>query len=268
LPGIEVVDEHGYARTVETPHGHAIVRVQPLHDADALELRVRGVPPSLLFQISATARRVFDLAADPVKIVLAFRSDPLLGPLVMKWPGLRIPGAWDAFECSVRAILGQQVSVTTGRTLLHRLVARVGRSIAPAENGLTHLFPKPDVLAATDLTWLGIPRARIRALQTLAKAVAEGNITFQGSADEVAAAVASLPGIGNWTAQYIALRGLLEPDAFPAADLVLRRAAGTRDVPLTARALDELAERWRPWRGYAAMYLWRAARSVRSGEPV
>jgi AraC family transcriptional regulator, regulatory protein of adaptative response / DNA-3-methyladenine glycosylase II len=257
LPGVERVDERGYARTVATPDGYAIICVRPLDDADALELRIRGVPLSSLFQLASTARRVFDLAADPAKIAVAFRSDPLLGPLVMRWPGLRIPGAWDPFECSVRAILGQQVSVATGRTLVTRLVARFGKPIASGEDGLSYLFPMPADLATADLGGLGLTGARSRALRTLAMAVAKRSINFEGTAEEVIDALTTLPGVGEWTAQYIVLRALLEPDAFPASDLVLRRAAARGGPPLPATELERLADRWRPWRGYATMYLWR-----------
>src|SRR5262249_38511421 len=140
LPGVERVDADGYARTVALDDGYAIVCVRPLESADALELRVRGAPPSSLFQLSSAARRTFDLAADPAAIALAFKSDPLLSPLVHSRPGLRIPGAWDPFECAVRAVLGQQVTVAAGRTLAARLVVRAGQEIAPGTDSLTHLF--------------------------------------------------------------------------------------------------------------------------------
>ncbi len=259
MPGVERVDECGYVRTVACDDGHATVRVSRLEDEHALELRVEGAPPGALFQISSNARRAFDLSADPAVISSALRSDPLLGPLVKARPGLRIPGAWDPFECAVRAVLGQQVSVAAARTLAARVVARAGTPIETTADGLTHLFPSPGALAAADLGGLGITGARIGALHALARAVMEGRLDFGASVDDVAAALAQLPGFGEWTAQYVALRALGEPDAFPAADLVLRRVAAPNGAPLKERALTERAERWRPWRGYAVFHLWRSA---------
>jgi AraC family transcriptional regulator of adaptative response / DNA-3-methyladenine glycosylase II len=236
--------------------------VRALEHERALELRVRGAAPAALFQLSAAARRTFDLGADPARIALALRGDPLLAPLVDRRPGLRIPGAWDPFECAVRAVLGQQVSVAAGRTLAARVVARAGRPIAGGADGLTHLFPSPAALAAANLDGLGLTGARARALRALARAVAEGALDLGAPVEDVTAGLAALPGLGRWTAQYVALRALGEPDAFPAADLVLRRMAGTDGTPLSARALEARAEAWRPWRGYAVLHLWRAASDV------
>jgi AraC family transcriptional regulator of adaptative response / DNA-3-methyladenine glycosylase II len=266
LPGVERVDARGYARTVAAPAGgrgadggHAIVCVRALEHERALELRVWDAAPAALFQLSAAARRTFDLAADPARIALALRGDPLLAPLVDRRPGLRIPGAWDPFECAVRAVLGQQVSVAAGRTLAARVVARVGRRIAGGTDGLTHLFPSPAALAAANLDGLGLTGARARALRALAHAVAEGALDLGAPVEDVTAGLEALPGLGRWTAQYVALRALGEPDAFPAADLVLRCMAGRDGTPLSARALEARAEAWRPWRGYAVLHLWRAA---------
>src|SRR6185436_13245042 len=140
-----------------------------------------------------TARRAFDLGADPARIARAFEADPLLRPLVRRRPGLRIPGAWDPFECAVRAVLGQQVSVAAGRTLAARLVARVGQPIATGADGLTHLFPSPAALAGADLDGLGLTRARAAALQALARAVAGGRLDLGGPVDEVTAGLLALP---------------------------------------------------------------------------
>jgi len=258
VPGVERVDARGYARTIASEGGPVIVCVRPLPGEHALELRVRGSAPAALFQVSSAARRAFDLAADPARIARALRADPLLGPLVARRPGLRIPGAWEPFECAVRAVLGQQVSVAAGRTLAARLVARAGREVAGGADGLTHLFPTPAALAAADLDGLGLTRARAAALRALARAVRDGAVDLEAPVDEVTAALVALPGLGPWTAQYVALRGLGEPDALPAGDLVLRRAVGN-GAPLSARALETRAEAWRPWRGYAVLHLWRTA---------
>jgi AraC family transcriptional regulator of adaptative response / DNA-3-methyladenine glycosylase II len=230
--------------------------VRPADGEDALELRVWNTTPAALLQVTSSVRRIFDLAADPSKISLAFESDPLLGPLVKRRPGLRIPGAWDPFEFTVRAILGQQVSVSTGRTLVGRIVVRCGRPIPSNKDGFTHFFPTPADLASANLDGLGLTRVRIDALRELAVAITAGRFNFAGSTEEICEALAALTGIGTWTAQYVALRALYEPDAFPASDLVLRRAAATNGASLPARVLEERAEDWRPWRGYAAMHLW------------
>jgi AraC family transcriptional regulator, regulatory protein of adaptative response / DNA-3-methyladenine glycosylase II len=258
LPGVERVDASGYTRAVALPDGHAIIGLRPLEGEDALELRVRGAAAGSLLPLTSVARRVFDVAADPARIALAFGSDPRLSGLVKRRPGLRIPGAWDAFECAVRAILGQQVSVQAGRTLASRVVSRIGRPIANGREGLTHLFPTPDDLLTADLRGLGMTTGRALALRELARAVAEGDLTFEEPVEDILATLTRLPGIGDWTAQYVALRALNEPDAFPASDLVLRRKAAKGASPLSTRDLEDLAEAWRPWRGYAAVYLWNA----------
>ena len=224
-----------------------MVRVGPVPGRHALVLRVTGAPASALLQLTGEARRVFDLAADPALIGAALGPDPLLGPLVRRRPGLRIPGAWDAFECAVRAVLGQQVSVEAGRTLARRLVARAGEALPRPTEGLTHLFPSPAALAGADLAGLGLTSARARALEALARAVADGRLDLRAPADEVTAGLAALPGIGDWTAQYVALRALGEPDAFPAGDLVLRRSRRRR------RGVSHRARARRAGRGLAAL---------------
>jgi AraC family transcriptional regulator, regulatory protein of adaptative response / DNA-3-methyladenine glycosylase II len=203
---------------------------------------------------------VFDLARDPLRIAADLSADPLIGPLVALRPGLRVPGAWDAFECAVRAVLGQQVSVAAGRTLVERVVARAGEPLRSPRDGLTHLFPTPARLARARLDGLGITRARAAALRLLARAVLERRVDFAAAPAEVAAALTALPGIGSWTAQYVALRALAEADALPYGDWVLRRmAAPPGSALLNARQLEERARRWQPWRAYATVHLWRAA---------
>lgn len=258
-PGVERVDERSYARLIRTGGGYAAIQVQPSPGKDALRLRVHGAPPAALFQIATAARRVFDLSADPALVAAGLESDPLLRPLVRRRPGIRIPGTWDPFECAVRAVLGQQVTVAAARTLAGRLVERTGEPVATALTGLDRLFPQPQALATANLDGLGLTGARIAALQALALAVAEGRVAFDRSAEEVVAQLQELPGFGEWTAQYIALRALGEPDAFLGADLVVRRMAAGGGAALTARELDRRAEAWRPWRGYAVMHLWCAA---------
>lgn len=260
LPGIERVDAAGYARTIAYPGGHAIAMVRELAGEHALELRVAGAPAAALPQIGQCARRVFDIAADPARIGGELAADSLIGPLVAQHPGVRIPGAWDPFECAVRAVLGQQVSVAAGRTFVARLVERSGEALRGGGAGLTHLFPTPERVARADLEGLGITAARAAALRSLAHAVLEQRVDFAAAPADVVAALAALPGIGPWTAQYVALRSLGDPDALPHGDAVLRRmAAPLGGAVLSARELEERALRWRPWRGYATVHLWRAA---------
>jgi len=220
----------------------------------------------VLLQLSTVARRVFDLAADPQRIGVELAADPLVGPLVRARPGLRIPGAWDPFECAVRAVLGQQVSVAAGRTFAARLVERAGVAVRDGTDGLTHLFPDAATLAAAPLESLGITRSRAATLRALSRAVLERRIDFSAAPEEVVAALAALPGIGTWTAQYVALRALGEPDAMPTGDLVLRRMAAPGQRLLSVRELEERAHAWRPWRGYAVMHLWGAAAAMRAVE--
>jgi len=264
LAGVERVDGAGYARTLASAEGHVVIAVRPLAGKDALELRVTGAPPSVLPSLERTACRMFGLPGDPARIAAALAADPLVGPLVARRPGLRIPGAWDPFECAVRAVLGQQVSVAAGRTFAARLVARCGEPLRGGGEGLTHLFPTPARLARANLAGLGMTGARAAALRSLARAVLEERVDFGAAPADVTASLAALPGIGPWTAQYVALRALGEPDAFPHGDWVLRRMAAPPGAPpLSVRALGERAQRWRPWRGYATIHLWHGA----AGEP-
>lgn len=265
VPGIELVDERGYMRTARTgSNSYALISVRPVQGENALELRVRAAAPAALLQLSANARRTFDVASDPALITTALRSDSLLAPLVERHPGLRIAGAWEPFECVVRAVLGQQITVTGARTLAARLVARAGRRVSTSIPGLTHLFPTPTELANANLETLGLTGARTTTLRMLACAVCERKIDFECATTNICSTLAALSGIGDWTASYVALRALGEPDAFPASDLVLRRMAATGRTPLSLRELQSRAEAWRPWRGYAAMHLWRAAAEQKS----
>jgi AraC family transcriptional regulator of adaptative response / DNA-3-methyladenine glycosylase II len=213
--------------------------------------------------IVARLRRVFDLAADPEVIGAHLAEDPVLAPLVAARPGLRVPGAWDGFELAVRAVLGQQISVSAAVRLAAKLVATYGEPLPGASqgcDGLTHVFPCPERLAVADVSTLGMPRARAAALVSLARAVATDPQIFgpRRSLDEAILQLRALEGVGEWTAQYIAMRELREPDAFPAADIGLMRAMvdakGRRQNP---RELLVRAERWRPWRAYAAQHLWQ-----------
>jgi AraC family transcriptional regulator of adaptative response / DNA-3-methyladenine glycosylase II len=256
IPGMEVVDGQTYARTLPVPNGQAIIQVRCMDGEDAIELLVGGANPADLLHLSTVARRVFDLAADPEMVATAFRDDSLLGELVRRRPGLRIPGVWSPFECAVRAVVGQQVSVPAARTFLTRLVEQLGTAISTPMPGLTRLFPSPESMLEADLGGVGLTRSRAATLRQLAIAAVEKRLDFNQSTDDVIRNLSDINGIGRWTADYIALRGLGEPDAFPSGDIVLRRACSQGNKVMTPSALEQRAEAWRPWRGYAAIYLW------------
>ena len=263
LPGVEVVGSDSYARTLAVGGARGLVVVRPAA-GEALEAEIRFPKLEALPAVIARIRRVFDLSADPALIGAHLAQDPALAPLVAARPGLRAPGAWDGFELAVRAILGQQVSVSAARSLGARLVAAYGEPLgdpAAAELGLTRLFPTPERLSGQDIAGLGMPRARGAALEALARRVADDPAIFAPRADlETAiAALSELPGVGPWTAQYIALREQREPDAFPHADVALLRALGGAGAPRpTPDQLLARADAWRPWRAYAAQHLWAA----------
>jgi AraC family transcriptional regulator of adaptative response / DNA-3-methyladenine glycosylase II len=263
IPGVEVVSDNIYRRTIAIGDHSGVISVAPA-DKNRVNISVRFPAMSALSQIMARVRRVFDLAADPDTIGAHLSLDPVLAPLVSARPGLRVPGAWDGFELAVRAIFGQQITVPAATKLLGKLVQAHGLRLPAAmkdHEGLSHLFPLPARLATADLADLGMPSARAIAARSLARAIAADSAIFSrgASLEDAIAKLRALPGIGEWTAQYIAMRELREPDAFPAADIGLLRAMATADGrrPSPAELLSR-AERWRPWRAYAALHLWAA----------
>jgi AraC family transcriptional regulator, regulatory protein of adaptative response / DNA-3-methyladenine glycosylase II len=263
IPGVEVVSSDRYARTIEIEGVHGVVAVEPSSD-DALRIAVRFSRLSALPTIIARLRRVFDLSADPQSINAQLAEDRLLAPLVAARPGLRVPGAWDGFELAVRAVLGQQITVAAAVGLAGKLVAQYGLPLSGTgleTERLTHVFPRAEHLASADLTVLGMPRMRAETLASLAAAVIEDpQILGTGrSLTECVTRLRALPGIGEWTAQYIAMREFREPDAFPAGDVGLLRALTNAEGERpTRRELLARAEGWRPWRAYAAQHLWAA----------
>jgi AraC family transcriptional regulator of adaptative response / DNA-3-methyladenine glycosylase II len=252
-PGVEVVESGRYRRSIWMNGRAGWFEVSLDEPHSALTARIQIGDPQSLFAIVERIRAMFDLNADWMDIARTLRSDPALAKRLAAEPGLRVPGCWNGFELAVRAILGQQISVKGATTLAGRIVRMCGKPFDGGA-GLTHLFPTPEALADADLTRVGLTRARAATISALARAVCEMQISFEGIMDVEAflARLCEVPGIGTWTAQYIAMRALGEPDAFPAGDIALLRAMEVT----SARELERRAEAWRPWRAYAVMYLW------------
>jgi AraC family transcriptional regulator, regulatory protein of adaptative response / DNA-3-methyladenine glycosylase II len=261
IPGVEEAGTDFYRRTVLVGKRATVIEVRPVPGKTELSLRIHFPDPQALPRVVDRVRRVFDLDADPFAIAAHLAHDPLLAASVRAHPGLRLPGAWDPFEIGVRAILGQQVTVKGARTLAARLVARHGTPVAaPLTPGLTHLFPCADDLATARIESIGIPRARAEAIREFARAVATRRLSLEPGCDPeiVRGGLTDIPGIGEWTAAYIAMRALGEPDVFPAGDIVLRRALASHK-PLSPKVAETLADAWRPWRSYAVLHIWAQA---------
>ncbi len=258
VPGVERWRDGAYRRTLRLPHGHAIVALRPQPDHVACELRLTDLRD--LTAAVGRCRRLLDLDADPVAVDAHLAADPLLAAAVAAAPGRRIPRTVDADEFAVRAVLGQQVSTAAARTHAGRLVLALGEPVDDPDGGLTHLFPSTDALADLDPDTLAMPRSRRVALTGLVTALADGDIDLGPGADrdEARTRLLALPGLGPWTVEVIAMRGLGDPDAFPATDLGVRLAAEHLGLPASPAALAAHAERWRPWRAYAVQHLWAA----------
>lgn len=261
IKGVEQVREGRYLRTIAIGDRHGIMDVRDA--GDALILQLHGVATSSLIAGVQRVRELFDLDAPIADIHAVLSRDAELRKLLGKRPGVRVPGAWDGFELTVRAIIGQQVSVKAATTLSGRIAARYGAPVDVPVDGLRNvpdrLFPEPHRLRRARLESLGIIGSRARTIRAISSAVAEGQLSFDGvpGADEFTARLTSIKGIGDWTAQYIAMRALKNPDAFPAADLGLLRAFDDEGRErLRPTELARRAENWRPWRAYAALLLW------------
>ncbi|MGN6188656.1 MAG: DNA-3-methyladenine glycosylase 2 family protein [Conexibacter sp.] len=258
VPGVEAWEPTApagpaYRRVLALPHGPGVAALAPGDDHVRCELRLSDLRD--LAAAVQRCRRLLDLDADPVAVDAALAADPALAPLVRAQPGRRVPGAVDGFELAVRAVLGQQVSVAGARTLAGRLTVAFGEPLpeALADEQLTHAFPAAAAIAGADPAELPLTRARAHALQALATAAADGSLTLDPGADRDATRerLLALPGIGPWTAEYVAMRALGDPDAFPATDLGVTKA-----LALLAGRTKPDPERWRPWRAYAVQHLW------------
>lgn len=248
-----------YQRTISVNGSAGILKVDHLPDQNSLKLTIPASFSKSIPQISESAKRIFDLNADPDAIRNAFRTDRKMAAIVNKLPGLRIPGAWDWFEIAVRAILGQQITVKAARTIAGRIVQKMG---TPVNGNSARLFPTPEQVLTTSMDGMGIPTRRIEAMRQLAQAAIEKKIGPDSgiSWEESILRLCLLPGIGPWTAHYIALRSFSERDVFLPGDLGLRRSASKiLGKNFTDIELMKYAERWRPWRSYAVLYLWSVA---------
>jgi AraC family transcriptional regulator of adaptative response / DNA-3-methyladenine glycosylase II len=264
-PGIESVGNDYYRRSIVLDGVQGAIEVRPVQGQNYLVASICFPKVTGLTQIVGRLHRLFDLNANVAEIAAYLQPDPKLSLAIAALPGLRIPGAWDNLELAVRAILGQQVSVAAATTLAGRLVETYGEPLALEGiswgEALRFVFPRPEVLATADLSSLGIPRPRAFAIASLAAAVAQDPDLLQPcqNLEDTVQKLCKLPGIGEWTAQYIAMRALREPDAFPATDLGLLRSIEKLGYPMTKAQFSETAQAWRPWRAYAAMYLWSVA---------
>jgi AraC family transcriptional regulator, regulatory protein of adaptative response / DNA-3-methyladenine glycosylase II len=252
---VEALESGRYRRTISLNGCEGYFEVSPDQNRDALLVRIDFGDPHSLFFVVERIRAMFDLNADWADVMQVLNGDPVLASTVNNDPGLRVPGCWNGFELAVRAILGQQITVKGATSLAGRIASSFGKKFR-GPNGLTHLFPSPEILATANLVDVGLTGARAETIRALARAVCMGRINFEGVVDSDAflERLCEIPGIGKWTAHYVAMRALGEPDAFPSSDLGLLRALSLG----SSRELERRAEAWRPWRAYAAMYLWRS----------
>jgi AraC family transcriptional regulator, regulatory protein of adaptative response / DNA-3-methyladenine glycosylase II len=262
IPGVESVSGGVYRRTIIVDGDPGVLELSAGGE-DHLLLVAHLPHWEGLIHVADRARRIASLDADMDEAPRVLGADPTLGPLVASRPGLRVPGTWDPFETGVRAIIGQQVTVAGATTIIGRLTERFGAPVPGlTAMGLSHTFPTPEVVAGADLAGIGLPTARAEAVRGFARAVADGDIRLDRSVplEELVSSISAVRGLGSWTAHYVALR-LGEPDAFPSADLGLRRAA-SQPGGSSAGALESVAEHWRPWRALAAVHLWTVGPKV------
>jgi AraC family transcriptional regulator of adaptative response / DNA-3-methyladenine glycosylase II len=257
IDGVEVVEPERYRRTFDLGEASGVVEVRPVRGEHALVATLRADDVGALAPVVARLRRVFDLDANAALIDAHLARDPRLAAHVRSRPGIRVPGAWDDFELAARALLGQQIRVASATALLSRLAKTAGSlrpNTAPGDD-LALLFPKPWEVARADLAPLRLTRARAAALRALGE-VASDERAWRAVAARGVEGLTTLEGVGPWTAAYIAMRALREPDAFPASDVGIRRALASGTAPVDAAGAAAIAEPWRPWRAYAAMRLW------------
>jgi DNA-3-methyladenine glycosylase II len=263
IAGLETVADGVYSRGIELNGTHGTFSIRPA-TSDALELTLDFPDPNAVSEIVAKVRRMFDLDAELTTIHRHLISvDPLMARLITRRPGLRVPGAWDGLELAIRAVLGQQITVAAAIRLAGKLVVQYGAALGRPLPGLSHVFPTADVLAGADLAALGMPKSRGRTLSGVAQALLDDPRLFEPGREGGVARLLALHGIGDWTAQYIALRQLREMDGFPNGDVGLINAlVALEGGPVTAKQLLLRGEAWRPYRGYAAQVLWTSLSRV------
>jgi AraC family transcriptional regulator, regulatory protein of adaptative response / DNA-3-methyladenine glycosylase II len=256
VPGCEEVRDGSYRRTLRLPFGNGVASLTPAPDHVRCVLMLEDFRD--LTAAISRCRRLLDLDADPQAVIDVLGSDAVLAPVVSKAPGQRIPRTVDEAELAVRAVLGQQVSMKAARTHAARLVTAYGQPIDDTNGALTHTFPSIEQLGDIDPAHLAMPQSRRRTVIALIAGLADGTVVLDAGCDwdEARSQLLALPGIGPWTAEVIAMRGLGDPDAFPASDLGLRMAAEQLGLPSDQRALLARSEQWRPWRSYATQHLW------------
>lgn len=262
IPGVESIDEHTYRRALKVGEDNAIVDIRRDKKPGYLCLTLHSVNTTALFETVQRAREVFDLDAPASDIDKALSADPTLNSMSRQCRGIRVPGAWDGFEITIRAILGQQISVKAATTIAGRIAERYGEPLnidGANSYGLHVLFPTAKRLSRARYNNIGLVSSRADTLRRVATAVERGELRFDVARepDEICTTLKSIKGVGDWTAQYVAMRALKNPDAFPASDLGLLKALRYPER-MTARELSEKAELWRPWRAYAAMLLWNS----------
>ncbi|MGI8713119.1 MAG: DNA-3-methyladenine glycosylase family protein [Solirubrobacteraceae bacterium] len=265
VPGVEEVRDGGYTRSLRLAHGGGSVQLRP----GARDVRARFVlddERDLELAIER-CRALLDLDADPEAVIDALGGDPLLGSLVRATPGRRVPGSVNGPELAVRAVLGQQISLAGAATAAGRLVAIYGTPLCRPLGAVTHLFPSPEALAAADPGSLRMPQTRAHCLIGLNASLATGELVLDPAGDraDTRRRLLALPGIGPWTAEYVAMRALRDHDAFPAADLGIRHALERHGLDGRAAAAQRLAESWRPYRAYAVLHLWAELAAAAAG---
>lgn len=256
VPGIEEVDGGTYRRSLDLPHAPGVVELTPASDHVAAVLRLGDVRD--LTSAVHRCRRLLDLDADPVAVDSVLAADELMAELVMKTEGRRVPGTVDGAELAFRAVLGQQVSILAARTHAARIVARHGKPLDNPIGTVTHVFPRAEDLLEADDSVLAMPASRKRTLKALAEVLASGELVLDPGADRDAtvAALQAVPGIGPWTAAYVRMRALGDPDAFMPSDLGVHHALVKMGLAGDPRSAEEISQRWKPWRAYALQHLW------------
>lgn len=263
IPGVETVEDERYFRSVKIGDATGLITASYDGKTGSVIVSLTGIDTQKLFPVVQRVRDLFDVDAPVDSIAGVLGDDPMLARLLRDRPGIRVPGAWDGFELTVRAILGQQVSVKAATTMAGRLATRYGqpipRELADTVAGVTHTFPGPERLRRARFNGIGLVRSRAQTIRNVAAAVDDGDIRFDAGQDPAVLhdALTAVRGIGEWTAAYVAMRAAKNPDALPASDLGLLRAFDRDGKPrMRPKALQARAERWRPWRAYAALLLW------------